>query len=252
VAYALQLNQNWSAGISLRGALSDLTQGQVVGGLQTKAATTVASDVSFFYKGNSFNMEDGQKGQWTGGVTLSNLGAKVKYTESGSSDFIPTNLRTGVGFNWTLDKYNRVTLLADVNKLLVPTRPVRDLQDLDEDGDRSEIIAGKDDQVSVMQGIIQSFDPSAKPDGTAELLREFMVNVGGEYWYDEKFAVRGGYQHEDPTKGNRRYFTMGFGIKYSLIQLDFAYLFPADQTVRSPLQNTLRFSALFDLNQLLK
>jgi hypothetical protein len=83
-------------------------------------------------------------------------------------------------------------------------------------------------------------------------MREFMVNVGGEYWYDEKFAVRGGYQHEDPTKGNRRYFTMGFGIKYSLIQLDFAYLFPADQTVRSPLQNTLRFSALFDLNQLLK
>jgi hypothetical protein len=252
VAYALQLNQNWSAGISLRGALSDLTQGQVVGGLQTKAATTVASDISFFYQGNTFNMEDGQKGQWTGGVTLSNLGAKVKYTESGSSDFIPTNLRTGVGFNWTLDKYNRITLLADVNKLLVPTRPVRDLQDLDEDGDRSEIIAGKDDQVSVMQGIIQSFDPSAKPDGTAELMREFMVNVGGEYWYDEKFAVRGGYQHEDPTKGNRRYFTMGFGIKYSLIQLDFAYLFPADQTVRSPLQNTLRFSALFDLNQLLK
>lgn len=252
VAYALQLSKHWSGGISLRGALSDLTQGQVVGGLQTKPGTTVASDVSFYYQGKTINMPDGQKGQWLGGIHLSNVGAKVKYTESGAVDFIPTNLRTGVGFNWTLDSYNRLTLLADINKLQVPTRPERDLLDIDGDGDRSEVIAGKDDNVGVIQGIFQSWDPSAKPGGTTELLREFMYNVGGEYWYDDKFAVRGGYQHEDPTKGNRRYFTMGFGIKYSLIALDFAYLFPADQTVRSPLQNTLRFSALFDLNHLLK
>jgi len=251
VAYALKLSENWSAGVGLRYALSDLTQGQVVGSLQTKPGQTVATDVSFYYQGEELNLPDGQKGQWLGGLNISNIGAKVKYTESGDADFIPTNLKLGVGYNWILDRYNRVVVLFDVNKLLVPTQPVRDLLDADGDGDRYEIIAGKDDNVPVIQGILQSWDPAAKPDGSRELMREFMYNAGVEYWYDIKFAVRGGYQHEDALKGNRRFFTMGFGLRYSLLGLDFAYLFPADQTVRSPLENTIRFSAIVDLNQLL-
>ncbi|MFZ8963429.1 MAG: type IX secretion system outer membrane channel protein PorV [Schleiferiaceae bacterium] len=251
VAYALKLSENWSAGGGLRYALSDLTQGQVVGSLQTKPGQTVATDVSFYYQGEELNLPDGQKGQWLGGLNISNIGAKVKYTESGDADFIPTNLKLGVGYNWILDRYNRVVVLFDVNKLLVPTQPVRDLLDADGDGDRYEIIAGKDDNVPVIQGILQSWDPAAKPDGSRELMREFMYNAGVEYWYDNKFAVRGGYQHEDALKGNRRFFTMGFGLRYSLLGLDFAYLFPADQTVRSPLENTIRFSAIVDLNQLL-
>ncbi|HAB31135.1 MAG TPA: hypothetical protein DCE13_01185 [Cryomorphaceae bacterium] len=251
VAYALKLSENWSAGVGLRYALSDLTQGQVVGNLQTKPGQTVATDVSFYYQGEELNLPDGQKGQWLGGLNISNLGAKVKYTESGDADFIPTNMKVGLGYNWILDRYNRVVVLFDINKLLVPTQPVRDLLDVDGDGDRYEIIAGKDDNVSVMQGVFQSWDPAAKPDGMKELMREFMYNAGVEYWYDNKFAVRGGYQHEDALKGNRRFFTMGFGLRYSLLGLDFAYLFPADQTVRSPLENTIRFSALVDLNQLL-
>ena len=251
VAYALKLSENWSAGVGLRYALSDLTQGQVVGSLQTKPGQTVATDVSFYYQGEELNLPDGQKGQWLGGLNISNIGAKVKYTESGDEDFIPTNLKLGVGYNWILDRYNRVVVLFDVNKLLVPTQPVRDLLDADSDGDRYEIIAGKDDNVPVIQGILQSWDPAAKPDGSRELMREFMYNAGVEYWYDNKFAVRGGYQHEDALKGNRRFFTMGFGLRYSLLGLDFAYLFPADQTVRSPLENTIRFSAIVDLNQLL-
>ncbi len=251
VAYALKLSENWSAGVGLRYALSDLTQGQVVGNLQTKPGQTVATDVSFYYQGEELNLPDGQKGQWLGGLNISNLGAKVKYTESGDADFIPTNMKVGLGYNWILDRYNRVVVLFDINKLLVPTQPVRDLLDVDGDGDRYEIIAGKDDNVSVMQGVFQSWDPAAKPDGMKELMREFMYNAGVEYWYDNKFAVRGGYQHEDALKGNRRFFTMGFGLRYSLLGLDFAYLFPADQTVRSPLENTIRFSALIDLNQLL-
>ena len=251
VAYALKLSENWSAGVGLRYALSDLTQGQVVGSLQTKPGQTVATDVSFYYQGEELNLPDGQKGQWLGGLNISNIGAKVKYTESGDADFIPTNLKLGVGYNWILDRYNLVVVLFDVNKLLVPTQPVRDLLDADGDGDRYEIIAGKDDNVPVIQGILQSWDPAAKPDGSRELMREFMYNAGVEYWYDNKFAVRGGYQHEDALKGNRRFFTMGFGLRYSLLGLDFAYLFPADQTVRSPLENTIRFSAIVDLNQLL-
>ena len=252
VAYALKLSDHFSGGVSLRYALSDLAQGQVVGGQLTKVGQTVATDVSMFYQGDEFSMPDGQRGQWVGGLTLSNIGAKIRYSESGAADFIPTNMRGGAGFNWTLDKYNRVSFLTDVNKLLVPTQPTRDLLDADNDGDRSEIIAGKDDNVGTIQGIIQSWDPSAKPDGFKELMREFMVNVGTEYCYNEQFAVRAGYQHEDVTKGNRRFFTMGFGIRYNLIGLDFAYLFPADQTVRSPLENTIRFSALVDLNQIMK
>ena len=251
VAYALKLSENWSAGVGLRYALSDLTQGQVVGNLQTKPGQTVATDVSFYYQGEELNLPDGQKGQWLGGLNISNLGAKVKYTESGDAYFIPTNMKVGLGYNWILDRYNRVVVLFDINKLLVPTQPVRDLLDVDGDGDRYEIIAGKDDNVSVMQGVFQSWDPAAKPDGMKELMREFMYNAGVEYWYDNKFAVRGGYQHEDALKGNRRFLTMGFGLRYSLLGLDFAYLFPADQTVRSPLENTIRFSALVDLNQLL-
>ena len=252
VAYALQLSKNFSGGVSLRYALSDLAQGQVVGGQLTKVGQTVATDISMFYQGDEFSMPDGQRGQWVGGLTLSNIGAKIRYSESGASDFIPTNMRLGGGFNWKLDRYNRITLLTDINKLLVPTKPLRDLLDTNNNGDRSEIIAGKDDNVGVIQGIIQSWDPAAKPDGFRELMREFMVNVGAEYWYNDQFAVRAGYQHEDVTKGNRRFFTMGFGVRYNLIGLDFAYLFPADQTVRSPLENTIRFSALIDLNQIMK
>ncbi len=253
VAYALKLSENWSAGVGLRYALSDLTQGQVVGNLQTKPGQTVATDVSFYYQGEVNNLPDGQKGQWLGGLNISNIGAKVKYTESGDADFIPTNFKMGAGYNWSLDKYNRVVALFDINKLLVPTQPRRDLMDEDGDGDRNEILqnGGKDDNVGVIQGIIQSWDPSAKPNGSRELFQEFMYNFGAEYWYDNKFAVRGGYQHEHRNKGNRRFFTLGFGLRYSLLGLDFAYLFPAAQTVRSPLENTIRFSALIDLNQIL-
>ena len=261
VAYALKLSENWSAGVGLRYSLSDLTQGQVVGSLQTKPGQTVSTDVSLYYQGEEFNLPDGQKGQWLGGLNISNIGAKVKYTESGDADFIPTNMKIGTGYNWSLDKYNRVVVLFDVNKLLVPTQPRRDLSDDDEDGDRNEILenyivnpeikGGKDDNVGVIQGIVQSWDPSAKPRGTKELLEEFMYNFGAEYWYDNKFAVRGGYQHEHRNKGNRRFFTLGFGLRYSLLGLDFAYLIVADQTVRSPLENTIRFSAIIDLNKIL-
>lgn len=251
VAYALKLSEYLSAGVSLRYAFSDLTQGQVVGSLQTQPGQTVATDISMFYSGPKTNLPDGQRGQVLGGFNISNIGAKVKYSESGQADFLPTNLKLGLGYNWELDNYNRMVLVFDVNKLLVPTKPIRDVYDEDNDGDRSEILAGMDDNVGIMQGIFQSWNPAAKPGGMEELMNEFMYNAGVEYWYDNKFAVRGGYQHEHELKGNRRFFTMGFGLRYSLIGMDFAYLFPADQSVRSPLEGTIRFSTLIDLNQVL-
>lgn len=246
VGYAMKLSDNLSAAIALRYAFSDLTQGQTVDGLQTQAGQTFAADIAFYYQSKVKNLSGGSKGQWTGGLNISNIGAKVNYSNSGQGDFIPTNLRLGAGYNYMIDKYNRVHFMFDVNKLLVPTAPVREQNDENGNNIPNEIIAGKDDNVGVIAGIIQSFDPSAKPGGSTELWREFIYNVAAEYWYNDMFAVRAGYQHENQYKGNRRYYTMGLGLKYNIIGFDFSYLFPADQSVKSPLESTLRFSMTFD------
>ena len=67
-----------------------------------------------------------------------------------------------------------------------------------------------------------------------------------EYWYDKQFAFRAGYFYEDKTKGNRKYFTLGAGLRYNVFGLDLAYLIPTDQ--RNPLENTLHFTLTFDFD----
>ncbi len=240
-AYALKLSEQWSTGVGLRFIWSDLTQGQPVNGVNTNPGSSVAADVGVYYQGRQFNIDRGQKGQFSAGMNISNVGAKISYSESGQEDFLPANLRLGGAFNWQFDKYNAVTFLLDFNKLLVPTPPVRNES-------TGEVEFGKDDDVPVLTGIIQSFADA--PGGWKEELQEINTNIGIEYWYDQTFALRGGFQYEHPNKGNRRYFTLGLGIKYNVFGLDFAYLIPADQSVRSPLENTLRFTLFFDLNSL--
>ena len=244
-AYALKFSEQWSGGISLRYIYSDIAQGQVVQGLQTKPGQSVAADIGFYYKSRKIMMDGGQKGTASFGVNISNIGSKISYSESGQDDFIPTNLKIGGGFNWELDDYNAIGFYMDINKLLVPTPPIRD----DVTG---EIIAGKDDDVDPITGMIQALSPSAKPDGFNELMREIIWNFGTEWVYNDLFMVRLGYQHEHETKGNRKYFTLGAGIKYNLFRLDMAYLIPANSTVRSPLENTLRFTLAFDLGGMSK
>ena len=235
IAYALRLFDNFSMGASLRYIYSNLTAGQNVSGLQSKPGQSVASDISCFYQGDQFRMED-LKARWAAGLNISNIGAKISYTESGDEDFIPTNLRVGGSLTIIIDKYNEFTLMGDVNKLLVPTPPKRD--------GNGVIIEGEDPDVGFFTGIFQSF--SDAPGGTKEELRELVYSVGAEYWYDKKFAFRGGYLHEHETKGNRKYFTLGAGLKYTVFGLDFAYLIPATFDVKSPLENTLRFTLSFD------
>lgn len=242
LGYALKLSEEWSAGIALRYIFSDLTQGQVVQGLQNNPGQSVSTDLSVYYRGKLQNLADGQKGRWLAGVAISNVGAKISYSQSGNEDFLPTNLRLGAGYEYTMDKYNKVTVYADVNRLLIPTPP-------EVDNTTGEILAGKDDNVGVIAGIIQSFDPSAKPNGMTEFWEENMYNVGVEYWYDQLFALRGGYQYEHINKGNRKYFTVGVGIRYNTLGFDFSYLFPQNANVKSPLENTLRFTLTVDLNQ---
>ena len=140
-----------------------------------------------------------------------------------------------------IDQYNRFSVSMDLNKLLVPTPPVYD----GEGTEPENIIAGQDPNVSVVSAIFQSFGDA--PDGLSEEWRELMYSVGFEYWYDNQFAFRGGYFHEHETKGNRKYFTLGAGLQMNVFALDFAYLITASPEVKSPLENTMRFSLIFDI-----
>jgi hypothetical protein len=247
-SYALKLSPRMSLAVGLRYFFSDLTQGQQVGGASTKPGQTVASDIGYYYKSREYNMEGGKKQSFSVGLNVSNIGGKISYSDEAESDFIPTNLRLGGAYNMKFDKYNRFVIMADINKLLVPTPPLREGVNIDLDGDgiTNEIVAGKDDDVNGFQGIFQSFNDA--PNGTSEEFEELIYNIGAEFWYDDRFAFRGGYQYEDEQKGGRQYFTIGLGLRYNVFGLDMSYLIPASATVRSPLENTLRFTLIFNFN----
>jgi hypothetical protein len=254
IAYALKFSEQWSGGISIRYIYSDIAQGQVVQGLQTKPGQSVAADIAFYYQSRQMNLDGGKKGTASFGMNISNIGAKISYSESGRSDFIPTNLKIGGGYLVQFDKYNKIGLYLDLNKLLVPTKPVREgdpgyTGDLNGNGvdNDGEVLLGRDDDVDPITGMVQALTPAAKPGGATELWREIIWNTGAEWTYNDMFMVRLGYQYENRFKGNRQYFTFGAGIKYNIFALDVAYLIPANSTVRSPLENTLRFSLSFAL-----
>ena len=238
-AYALKLSNNFSGAITLRYINSNLTAGtNFTPGVQFKAGQAFAADISGFYMSDDFFLENGQKARISAGFNISNLGNKISYTETGRSDFIPTNLRLGGGFHWELDEYNMLSFHAEFNKLLVPTPPIRD--------DLGEVIAGREDNVDPITGIFQSFNDA--PGGFNEELREVIMNYGVEYWYNKMFALRGGYQWEHESKGGRKYFTMGLGFRLNAFYLDMSYLIPQSPIVRSPIENTLRFTLMFNFN----
>lgn len=251
VSYALQLSDNLSAGVALRYIYSNLTGGQFVQGFQTRPGMSAAADLSVFYLSDQFKAGD-MKAKWSWGMNISNIGAKISYTESGNRDFLPANMRVGAGGFFEIDKYNKFNVHLELNKLLVPTPPQFEKDSTGQivfnpDG-TAKIAAGKDPNVPVIQGVFQSF--SDAPGGVKEELQEIAISLGGEYWYNDQFAVRAGYFHEHESKGNRKYFTMGAGFKMNVFALDVAYLIPATKTVKSPLENTLRFTMTFDLQNL--
>ena len=168
------------------------------------------------------------------GINISNIGTKVSYSENGPAYFLPTNLKIGGASTFLIDDYNQFTFALDLNKLLVPTQPVYDTN--------GKIIAGKDPDRSVPAGIFGSF--SDAPGGFSEEIKEINIAAGMEYWYNQQFAFRAGYFYESPKKGNRRYFTLGAGLKYNVFNIDIAYLLA--NTQKSPLANTLRFTMLFN------
>ena len=248
LAFAQQFSDKFAGGIALRYINSNLTGGLNVSGANTKAGQSVAADVSFFYRKKDLDLGS-NTATFAFGANFSNIGAKMSYSDAARRDFIPINMRIGPCLTLDIDDYNSVSFNVDINKLLVPTPPIYTA-----DGDT--ILSGEDPQRGVAAGIIGSFS-DAPGDLTTdytvisgsrfkEEMREINYAGGLEYWYAKQLAIRAGYFYEHQTKGNRKYLTMGVGLRYSIFQIDISYLIA--NTQRSPLANTLRFTLGFNFD----
>ncbi|HEY0175630.1 MAG TPA: type IX secretion system outer membrane channel protein PorV, partial [Pedobacter sp.] len=230
--YARRFGDSFSLGTTLRYIYSNITTGQFSTGQGSRPGKSLAVDVSGYFKQPTYWL--GHDAILSAGINISNIGTKMSYSDAAESYFLPTNLKIGGAATFILDEDNELTAALDFNKLLVPTQPIYNT-----DG---SIQSGKDPDRSVPAGIFGSF--SDAPGGAGEELKEINIASGLEYWYMKKFALRAGYFYENPNKGDRRYFTMGTGVRYQSMELNFSYLLASSQN--SPLANTLRFSLLFN------
>lgn len=227
-SFARKFGRNFSLGLTLRYIHSGLTNGGMVNGQQTKAGNAVAADVSAYYRKESYQF--GRDALLSFGANFSNIGTKMSYTSNGAQYFLPANMRIGAADTWYLDNSSQFTLTLDLNKLMVPTPPIRN--------SAGDIISGYDDNRSVPAGVFGSFADA--PGGFKEELKEISYAAGAEYGYNKQFFLRLGYFYENPSKGNRQYGTLGAGFKYDIFNLDLAYLVATQE--KSPLANTLRFT----------
>ncbi|MEM0997312.1 MAG: type IX secretion system outer membrane channel protein PorV [Bacteroidota bacterium] len=218
--YTRKVTDNFSAGVSLRFIYSNLAANARVGSFDTKPGTSIAGDINMLYTKDFTAGATPLTFNW--GLNISNIGAKISYTNSANRDFIPTNLRLGFLVKAAMDEYNSISFITDVNKLMVPSE------------------GGQSDK-TLIDGMFSSFTDA--PGGFTEELSEFNLSAGLEYWYNNLFAARAGLFLEDAEKGNRKFVTLGAGVKYNVFALDFAYLASLQQA--HPLQNTLRFSLSF-------
>jgi hypothetical protein len=231
--YSRKLSQSLGVGVALRYINSSLAKGDPNNsGIVYRAGNAVAGDLSLFYTGAN---AEGQGWNW--GVTLSNLGSKIGYTsDARQKDYIPANLGLGAAYTWVFDETSRFTTGLDVNKLMVPTPP--SLTD-------SAALASYRNK-SPISSWFSSFGDAGS---FSDEMKEFQFSLGGEYVYNEQFALRAGYFYENRLKGNRKYFTLGAGLKYNVLGFNFSYLIPSGSGVnRNPLSNTLRFSLVVDLD----
>lgn len=239
LGYSRKLSDKLGIGIALRYISSNLTGGGYSNGLTTyKPGSAVAGDISMFYNG----VDEAGQG-WNFGAAISNLGTKIGYTNDATQkDYIPANLGLGTTYTKVFDESNKMTFGLDIHKLLVPTPPgFTGTEEID-----SANIANYRSK-SVVSSWFSSFGDA--PGGFKEELKEFQLSLGTEYSYNDQFFVRLGYFYEDKTKGNRKYFTAGLGLKYNVFGLNFSYLVPSGQGVnRNPLSNTLRFGLVLDID----
>lgn len=237
VAYSLMLSETFSIGAAVRWIYSDLTYDYTS---DTAPGSAFAADLACYYQ-NYINL--GQRECQLGlGLNISNIGSKISFGGDNNSEFIPTNMRLGASLMIPIDEYNRFTISADANKLLVPTYPKQ--EDGESTEDYQERVQKNYYDVSSISGIFKSFGDA--PGGLKEELQEVQWSVGGEYVYHDKFALRAGYHHESANKGNRKYFTVGAGFKMSVFSLDAGYVIATAKS--NPLDQTLRFSLSFDMD----
>jgi len=238
VTYAMKVADNLSLGASGRLNHSDLTNGQDVGTQTTKAANSLSADIGLYYQKTLSSTQEVALGAF-----ISNLGAKLSYSDDDTeNEFLPANLRVGGRYSHQIDEYNSVSLLLDLNKLLVPTPPK---QKTDETKAEYSARYAEYKKMGVIQGAIQSLYDA--PGGFSEKLQEIQLSVGGEYWYNNMFAARLGYFYEHENKGGRQYATVGFGIRYNFAGFDFSYLIPTTKIDNSPLAHTIRISLTINL-----
>lgn len=236
VAYSRMLSETFSAAVALRYMYSDLS-GHYDD--NTTAGSAFAADLACYY--NNYVMMGNRECLLSFGVNISNIGSKINYGED-YSYFIPTNLRIGLGYTMPLNEYNKISFYADVNKLLVPSKP---LQGEDESNEDYEERIRKDYyDVSSISGIFKSFGDSER--GFKGEMEEIQWSVGAEYTYNDKFSLRAGYHHESEMQGNRKYFTVGAGFRMSVLNIDAGYVVATSPS--NPLDQTLRVSLGFDFD----
>ena len=237
VAYSRMLSETFSMGVGLRWIYSDLRYDYSE---DSKPASAFAADIALYY--NNYVMLGSRECQLGLGLTAQNIGSKISFYGDEESQFIPANLRLGASLMIPVDEYNRFTLAADANKLMVPTVP---RQGVDEsNSDYQDRVRREYSDVSSIKGMCQSF--SDAPGGFKEEMEEVQWSVGAEYVYHDQFSLRAGYHHESQSKGNRKYFTVGGGFRMSVFSLDVGYVISTAQS--NPLDQTLRFTLAFDMD----
>ena len=237
VAYSRMLSERFSAAVALRYIFSDLAYRQDD---DTSPGNAFAADIALYY--NNYVIMGQRECLLAFGLNLSNIGSKISYDSGATSAFLPTNFRLGGSLLIPINEYNTFAIMADINKLMVPTVPQQ--REDEADVDYQERLQQEYFDQSPIKGIFKSW--SDAPGGLKEELQEIQVSAGFEYMYNNQFSVRAGYHHESPNKGNRKYFTVGAGFRMSVFSLDAAYLVSTAQS--NPLDQTLRFSLAFDMD----
>ena len=237
LAYSMMLSEKISLAAAIRWIHSDLRYDYSE---DSKPASAFAADLAMYY--NNYIMLGSRECQLGLGVNISNVGSKISYYGDDESQFLPANLRLGASLMVPIDEYNRFTIAADLNKLLVPTVPKQ--EEGESNSDYQERVRREYSDVSSISGIFKSF--SDAPGGFKEELEEIQWSIGAEYVYHDQFSLRAGYHHQSESKGNLKYFTVGGGFRMSVFSLDVGYVIA---TARSnPLDQTLRFTLAFDLD----
>jgi hypothetical protein len=238
-SYSLKLSPTFSMAVAGRYIRSNLRLPQAENA-DSQAASSFAVDVAGYYRSReiAYNSFDGR---WRGGFNISNLGGKVQYDQGGQENFLPTNLRFGGGFDMILDPDNKIAFTTEFNKLLVPTP-----KDFNGDGVIDATDNDEYQSIGFFEGVFKSFGDA--PDGFGEEFKEFTWALGAEYTYQDSFMVRTGYFNESVDKGARKFFSLGAGFKFNIVQIDLSYLFSTSQ-IKNPLENSLRFSLAFNIGE---